>query len=361
MSKFSLVVLFFAAIFLWITTPFATAFPLFGRNIAEIWKRDVAPMDGPIDRTVGEISARLPLSKDREATIAESSETNPEGSSVQKRCLIGRFACFGRIAEPVYRVAPPVVASSPENIILNNKNEINIVAPKVVVPAITREHILKEKIAMTFTEVTPITILSSVTERVMATETLPAQTVVMNNFYTMTEVNTVPVIERVMATQTLLPETVVMTNFATVTEVATASVTESVFATQTLPAETVVMDNYHTLTNVETASVTERVFATQTLPAETVVMNNYVTLTDVSTVLVTDRVTAMETLPAQTVVTNNFFTVTQVETSSVIHYAVPSPTPYGVLVEAPVPVAAPCQEMACMQVPACVSENIPCT
>jgi len=309
MSRLSFLVLVFVAIFLSIITSSTTAFP----------------MDHP--------------------------------SSVnQKRCLIGRFVCVGATVRPVYHVSHviPVAAPHRENIIVNNNNEIDIVAPKVAVPAI--EHIEKETIPMIVTEMAPFTIVSSVTETDLATETLPAETVVMNNYVTMTDVETASFTESVFETQTLPAETVVVSNFVTYTELATESVTESVFATETLPAETYFVSNYVTMTEFETASVTESVFETQTLPAETVVMSDYFTVTELSTASVFESVTEYQTLPAETVVMNNYATVTAMETISVVQYETPAPVAIPVMV----PAVAACHE-ACVETSVCATEVSPCS
>lgn len=137
----------------------------------------------------------------------------------QSHCLLGRYACFGRIIRPFYpvhRVSTyvPVAVHRPENIVVNNNNQVDIVAPP--------QPVEQETVSMTYTEIAPVTVVEGVTESYTATETLPAETVTANNYITFTQQE---------------------------------SFTESYTATETLPAETVTMNNFVTFVQQETVPI----------------------------------------------------------------------------------------------------------
>jgi len=250
MSKFFFV-LVITAILLSTTTPFTNAFPLVG-GYTRIWSCATCVSSHIGCQVFGSRCGAAPwIGSSVSPHGLPYGVIAPEHTTVleapQSHCLLGRYACFGRIVKPFYRVNRvstylPVAVHQPENIVVNNNNEVDIVPP--------RQPLEQATVLMTVTETTPTTVIESVTERVMT------------------------------------PTTVI-------------------------------------------ESVTERVVDTQTLPAQTVVMNNFVT-------------------------------VTQQETMPVIVMATPSPVPYTVEIEAHVPVAAPCQEAACVETPVCASEGAVC-
>jgi len=180
----------------------------------------------------------------------------------QSHCLLGRYACFGRIIRPFYRVnrVPtylPVSVHQPQNIVVNNNNQVDIAAAP--------QPVEQETVSVFETEIAPVTVFESVTEQYTAYETLPAETVIANNYVTYTQEE----------------------------------------------------------------SVTEIYTATETLPAETVTMNNFVT-------------------------------VVQQETIPIVVTAAPSPVPFAVAIVPHVQVAAPCQEIACVQAPECADQGAAC-